>query len=112
MLSDPVEVLRELLTDVPGIRVAFVFGSAANGALRPDSDVDLFVLDEGADPVALGEAMLIAYTRMGREIDLKHYTPERFREVRQRRGTGYLQRVLDGPKRWVIGSPKLLDAAR
>ncbi len=111
MLGDPIEVLRELLADVPGIRAAFVFGSAAKGALRPDSDIDLFILDEGADPIALGEAMLTACARIGREIDLRRYTRERFREARHRRGTGYLQRVLDGPKRWVIGSPSLLDAA-
>lgn len=37
----PALVLRDALRGVPGVEAAFVFGSAARGETRPDSDIDL-----------------------------------------------------------------------
>ena len=37
------ERLRAVLAGHPGVRLAYVFGSAARGALRADSDVDVAV---------------------------------------------------------------------
>ena len=39
-----VEKLRGVLADGPPIRLAVLFGSAARGALRPDSDVDVGIV--------------------------------------------------------------------
>lgn len=111
VFGDPAEVLRDLLADVPGIEAAFVFGSAAGDTMRPDSDVDLFVIGEEVDRDALGAAVLDAGVALGREVDLKHYTPTKLRDAASRPGTGYLQRVLAGPKRWMIGSPEALALA-
>jgi len=36
-----VETIRRVLADGPPVRLAVVLGSAARGALRPDSDVDI-----------------------------------------------------------------------
>lgn len=105
---DPVEVLSDLLADVPGIEAAFLFGSVVKGTRRPDSDVDLFVVGEDVDPVALGGAVLEASTTLGCEVDLKHYTRTRLQGALRERGTSYLRRVLDGPKRWLIGFPEML----
>jgi uncharacterized protein len=45
--------LRNVLGEVHGLRLAVLFGSAASGRTRPDSDVDVAVLaDPGLDEVA------------------------------------------------------------
>jgi predicted nucleotidyltransferase len=44
-LADPVDVVRDALSDVPGLEAAFVFGSMARGTdIREGSDIDLFIL--------------------------------------------------------------------
>ena len=108
VFGDPAEVLGDLLADVPGVEAAFLFGSVVKGAPRPDSDVDVFVIGDDVDPAALGGAVLEASTTLGREIDLKHYTRTRLHHVLREGGTSYLQRVLEGPKRWLVGSPEML----
>lgn len=102
----PAEVIGDLFQDVPGLTGAFIFGSAASGKMRQDSDVDVFVITDVPDPGALGTAALEAGMVLGREIDLKRYTPAELREERSRAGTSYLKRVLAGSTQWVVGSPQ------
>jgi len=56
-------VLQEL-----GAREVYVFGSAARGTLRPDSDVDLAV--SGLPPQVFFRAMSKAADALGRPLDL------------------------------------------
>ena len=39
-----IEQIKELLSQQPGIELAVLYGSAATGKMRPDSDVDIAVL--------------------------------------------------------------------
>jgi len=49
----------------------YLFGTAAAGTLREDSDVDIAVLSEGAlEPVALFDAAQRLATLLGRDVDL------------------------------------------
>ena len=51
--------IREALTPLDAVRVAFVFGSRVSGTARPDSDLDLAVLfARGTDPIARLDAKL------------------------------------------------------
>lgn len=107
----PAEVIGDLFQGVPGVRGAFVFGSAATGRMRADSDVDVLVIDNAADPGALGMATMEAGMMLGRDIDLKRYTPAELKAEQARAGTSYLKRVLAGSTDWVIGSPEEALAA-
>lgn len=51
-----------------GAREVYLFGSAANGTARADSDVDLAV--SGLPPVAFFQAMARAGQVLGRTLDL------------------------------------------
>lgn len=103
--ASPAEIVGDLLRGVPGVRAAFVFGSAASGRMRPDSDIDVMVVvDDAADARALGMFVLEAGMILGREIDLKCYAPSELRAERERPGTSYLKRVLAGPKEFAVGS--------
>jgi predicted nucleotidyltransferase len=102
----PAEVIGDLFQGMPGVRGAFVFGSAASGRMRPDSDVDLLVISDGADDGALGMATMEAGMMLGRDIDLKPYTPAELRAEQARGGTSYVKRVLAGATQWAVGSPE------
>lgn len=64
-------VIRDTLTEVPGVRAAYIFGSHAAGDATAGSDVDVAVLfDEGPglDEVLSLERRL--EEALGREVDL------------------------------------------
>lgn len=61
----------ELLDRRFGLDTLYVFGSAAKGLDRPDSDVDLAALLRGRpDPAVLSEAATDVAERLGRDVDL------------------------------------------
>lgn len=104
--ATPAEVIGDLFQDLTGVRGALVFGSAASGRMRADSDVDLLVIADDIDPGALGMAALEAGLLLGREIDLKRYTPDELMKERARAGTSYLKRAMDGATQWALGTPE------
>jgi predicted nucleotidyltransferase len=65
------ERIREIVLQGPPLRLAILFGSAARGRLRPDSDLDLAILPRDdltlADELELQRAVARA---CGREVDL------------------------------------------
>jgi predicted nucleotidyltransferase len=63
------EILR--LARRHGARNVRVFGSAANGQTRPDSDVDFLVdLDEDRSLLDLGALLMDLQDLLGRKVDL------------------------------------------
>ncbi|HEX5726718.1 MAG TPA: nucleotidyltransferase domain-containing protein [Longimicrobiaceae bacterium] len=107
--ADPVEILRETLNEVAGVKAAFVFGSTVNGDIRPDSDIDLFIVEEGLPLEAIGRALLDAQRLLDRPLDVRRYTPAVLAK-RLGRNEGFLREVLSGPKTWVVGSEDALTA--
>ena len=103
----PDDVLREVLAGAPGIDAAVVFGSAARGDARPDSDVDLLLLGSDEARKAAGRQLAEAEMLTGRDLDVIGYTVDDF-EARARAGNGFVRRVLAGPKEWVRGGPEVL----
>lgn len=99
-------VIREALTPLAGrIEAAFLFGSAARGALRKDSDLDLFVL--GSVPFQeVVRAVADAQRRLSREINPVVYPRAEFR-TKLTSGHPFLKEVLNGPRTVLLG-----DAAR
>lgn len=98
------DVLRGALAPVTErILVAFVFGSAARGQLRADSDIDLLVVgDVPFEGVA--NALAEAQKRLGRDVNPTVYPPGEFR-AKVRAGHHFLTTVLQEPRVFVIGGP-------
>jgi predicted nucleotidyltransferase len=109
-LADPVDILRNALSDVPGIRAAFIFGSIARGNAREDSDVDLFILDEGLDEDRLARRTIDAGILLRREVSVVQMTADGLAQ-RVARGSGFINDVLRREKLWLIGAPETLQEA-
>lgn len=96
-----VDVLREALSGLAGVAVAFMYGSLAKGEVRADSDVDVLVVGDVsfADVVS---ALAPAQTALRREVNPTVYSPKEFSE-KVASGNHFLTQVMAGPKLFVIG---------
>ena len=86
---DAVRAAAQLLLSM-GASQVFIFGSAATGELRPDSDIDLAV--SGLPPAVYFSAISRASDLVGRPVDLVDLDDDT-RLVRYLRGSGELVRV-------------------
>lgn len=108
--ADPVEVVELAISLVQGIEAAFVFGSFARGDAREDSDVDVLVISAQPDAAGLGRGAAEASVLLGRPVEIRTYTREKLqRQLAD--GNAVLQRILAGPKRWVVGDESSLGVA-
>lgn len=105
-----VDVLADALKPLAGhVRLAFVYGSMANGKERSDSDVDLMVVGD-ASPASLALPLRRAREALGREINPTVYSQAEY--VRKRNENDhFLARVMTKPRLLVLGSEDDLDGA-
>lgn len=73
-------IAEELARFKDSIDLAFVFGSLAEGAERPNSDVDLMVVGR-LDVFDLGEPIERIERALGRQVDLNLHTPEEWKAL-------------------------------
>jgi len=100
------DVLAEALRRLPGVRVAFVYGSFARGEAGPASDVDLLVVGD----VTFGEVtkrLQRAQEQLSREINPTVYSPAELRN-RLAHGHHFTERVLAQDKLFIIGDADVL----
>ena len=110
-LGDPTEVVRDALSDVPGLEAAFVFGSMARGTdIREGSDIDLFVLRGDLAEDRLARRTIDAGVLLKREVNPVVMGAEELRD-RLSGESGFLRAVLSEPKRWVVGDEGALQSA-
>ena len=95
------DVLADALRDVPGVRLAFVFGSLAAGAGKAGSDVDLLVIG-AAGLRALAPRLRRASEGLGREINPVTMSAAEFARDRVRKP--FLRDVLAKEKLFIKGN--------
>lgn len=96
------EVLARHLSHLEApVEWAFVFGSAARGDDRVDSDIDLLVVTEASDD-ELVAPIAEARRELGREIDVVSYRPSEFARKREE-GNHFVRSVLSERRVDVIG---------
>jgi predicted nucleotidyltransferase len=96
-----VDVLREALSGLAGIELAFVYGSFAKGEIRADSDVDLMVLGK-VKFAQVVKAVMPAIEKLEREINPSVFKPQEYKK-KLSSGNHFLRQVTSGPKLFVIG---------
>lgn len=105
--SGMVDLLKAALREVPGIEVAFIFGSVAAGTETPESDVDLFVIG------SIGLRQLVPLLRpvseqISREVNPYNLTVETWQE-RLRSGDALSIGVASRAKIFIKGSSDDLE---
>jgi predicted nucleotidyltransferase len=104
------EQLRERLSEMREVQLAFLFGSYASGEDKPGSDIDLFIVGT-PDWNELSGAVASAGSAVAREINLVVWTPddlERPTPTQRRFLTGLLRR----PQIWLVGGDDELERSR
>lgn len=108
--SGLVDVLRKALGPASQlIRAAFVYGSVARGEDTAASDIDLMVIAEDLTYADLFAALEDASTQLGRKIVPTIYSPKELAR-RLKQDSGFVKRVLQQPKIWLIGGERDLAA--
>lgn len=98
-----VDVLRAILGPVAkSIDVAFVYGSVAKGTDKAGSDIDLMIMSETLSFPEILEA-IGEDTGLGRAVNPSIYKRVEFEKKAAEEG-GFLARVLEGPKLFLIGA--------
>lgn len=100
--------LREVLRDIEGISLAFVFGSVASGAEGPESDLDLFVVGE-VGLRELAERVMPVVRDLGREPNIVALTAEELCK-RVQSDQNFVRTVIEGQKLWLVGDDGQLAA--
>jgi predicted nucleotidyltransferase len=89
------------LTGVPGVELAFVFGSQASGSAGAGSDVDLLIVGS-AGLRALAPRLRPLTATLAREVN-PHVLSLKTFIAKARGGDAFIANVLAAPKLWVIG---------
>jgi predicted nucleotidyltransferase len=102
------EPLRQTLAPLaPRIRAAFVYGSVARRQDTASSDIDLMILSDEVTYPDVFTALEEVSQRLGREVKPTIYSRKQWSQ-RLARGDGFVKRVLEQPRIWVIGDDNAL----
>lgn len=94
--------LREALSKIPGILIAFVYGSFAAGTQIERSDIDLFLVGQ-FDEDRLNRRLRELEAHLSREINYVSMSEREFREEKKKK-SHFLRTVLKEPKLFLIGN--------
>ncbi len=102
--------LREALEKIPGLELAFIYGSYASGEAEPASDIDLMVVGNVSDR-QLAPAVARAERRLKREVNYTLFTRGAV-EKRVGKEGDFVHEVFSGPRLLLIGkvNDRLLQA--
>jgi predicted nucleotidyltransferase len=100
--------LREALSTLENIRVAFIYGSTARGREAASSDIDLMVIGD-VDLEALDRAADNIEEELGRTVNYTVFDVEEWRE-RGIQGHSFVTDVLTPQKGFLIGDEDALSA--
>jgi predicted nucleotidyltransferase len=104
-----VEVLREALSQLASdIKLAFVYGSVAQGSDRASSDIDVMLISETLSYGQIMAALGPAEKQLGRAVQITQYTLDEFME-RKRTNHRFVAEVLRQPKLMIIGTEDDID---
>ena len=99
------DVLRELLRPLANrIAVAFIYGSVARAEERAGSDVDVMIVGDIKFSAAV-LALKPAEVRLRRNVNPSVYSRRELRSRLREKG-GFLQRVIEEPKLFLIGNDR------
>jgi predicted nucleotidyltransferase len=94
-------LLREMLSKMRGIEVAFIYGSFAKHEETAKSDIDLLIIGKPDDPRLLREIRKLEEV-LRREINYSIFEKEEFRQKMKEKNS-FIADLLRNPKIFLIG---------
>ncbi|MCK4420388.1 nucleotidyltransferase domain-containing protein [candidate division WOR-3 bacterium] len=99
--SGIVQRLKDALSSVANIDVAFIYGSYASGEAKASSDIDIMIIGD-VESSEVVSSLTELEIKFDRELNFTLYTKEEFLE--KRAGIEFLKEVMKGGKIPLIGN--------
>lgn len=99
--------LREALKEIPGIDVAFVFGSFAESTQQTGSDIDVMIVGR-QDRNAIDAKIPDLERAIGREVQAISYTPGEWRKAYEKRDH-FVVSMMETEKIFIFGNAGVLE---
>jgi len=96
-------VRKALATQAEHIDAAFIYGSVAKRTDTANSDIDVMVISDVLSFPDIVHALMKAESSIGRQINPSVYRREEWYRKRMEAG-GFIQRIMEQPKIYLIGS--------
>jgi predicted nucleotidyltransferase len=93
--------LREALSSIKEIKIAFIYGSYGAKCEKATSDIDLMIVGK-PDTSRLNEKIAELEKRLKREINLTIYSLKEYR-AKKKAKSGFIRELLKNPKIMLIG---------
>lgn len=100
--------LRQAVQQIPGVRLAFIYGSFASGSTTVRSDIDVFLIGE-IDENLLNNKLGAIEQLLQREINYTYMAESEFRNE-SRQSSAFVTNVLAEPKIFLVGDEDELRA--
>jgi len=101
--------IKEKLSNIKGIKSAFIYGSYINGTFNKKSDIDVLIIGDPSKDLLLHKISELE-KELQREIDYQVYTPEMLK-LKGPEGNPFIKEVLSSPKIVLIGEKNGRDLA-
>lgn len=97
-----IKLVKDAVSGVKGIKVAFIYGSFAKGNEKQDSDIDIFLLGDNIDENDLLIKISHLDKQLSKEINYTRYTESDYEGEKMKRNS-FLLGVLKGKKIFIKG---------
>lgn len=97
-----VKFVKNAISKVNGIRVAFIYGSFAKGDERQDSDIDIFLIGDDIDEDALVISISNLEKKLFKEINYTRYTESEYKKEKKKKNSFILE-VIKAKKIFING---------
>jgi predicted nucleotidyltransferase len=97
-----IKFIKDAISEVKGIKVAFIYGSFAKGDERQDSDVDIFLIENNINEDELIQVISDVEKRLFKEINYTRYTEKEYNKEKKNKNSFILE-VIKGKKIFIKG---------
>ncbi len=102
-----VDIIKAALVSLlPKLSRAFIYGSVAQGTEHAGSDIDLMLVGDDISYSEVMDLLAPAEKQLGRTINPTLYTVAEFTD-RKTNHQPFIQRVMEQPKLWLVGDMEL-----
>ncbi|MCX5716009.1 MAG: nucleotidyltransferase domain-containing protein [Candidatus Omnitrophica bacterium] len=97
-----IKLVRDAVSVIKGVEVAFIYGSFAKGDERRYSDIDIFLIGDGIDEDTLVTRVSDLEKRLYKEINYTQYTWAEYNKEKKKKNS-FILGVVQGKKIFIRG---------